>query len=142
MSEILEKAVAAINDKMAGATFDSSVKFKIEDQGSIVVDSDGVRISEEETDCTLIASLDIFTKILDGDMNATEAYMTGSLKVEGSMSAAMELSSILAKDNETNLSKYMLEHGQIIFKKAEDGRKLRIAIWKANTKELLGQFFS
>ena len=96
MSEILEKAVAAINDKMAGAAFDSRVKFRIEDEGSIVVDSDGVRISGEETDCTLIASLDIFTKILDGDMNATEAYMTGSLKVEGSMSAAMELSSILA----------------------------------------------
>ena len=35
MSEVLEKAVAAINDKMAGATFDSSVKFKIEDEGSI-----------------------------------------------------------------------------------------------------------
>ena len=96
MSEVLEKAVAAINDKMAGATFDSSVKFKIEDEGSIVVDSDGVRASDEETDCTLIASLDVFTKILDGDMNATEAYMTGSLKVEGSMSAAMELSSLLA----------------------------------------------
>ena len=96
MSEVLEKAVAAINDKMAGATFDSSVKFKIEDEGSIVVDSDGVWVSEEETDCTLIASLEVFTKILDGDMNATEAYMTGSLKVEGSMSAAMELSSLLA----------------------------------------------
>ncbi len=96
MSEILEKAVAAINDKMAEATFDSSVKFKIENEGSIVVDSDGVRISDEETDCTLIASIDVFTKILDGDMNATEAYMTGSLKVEGSMSAAMELSSLLA----------------------------------------------
>ena len=96
MSEVLEKAVAAINDKMAGATFDSSVKFKIEDEGSIVVDSDGVRVSDEETDCTLIASLDVFTRILDGDMNATEAYMTGSLKVEGSMSAAMELSSLLA----------------------------------------------
>ena len=96
MSEVLEKAVAAINDKMAGATFDSSVKIKIEDEGSIVVDSDGVRVSDEETDCTLIASLDVFTKILDGDMNATEAYMTGSLKVEGSMSAAMELSSLLA----------------------------------------------
>ena len=96
MSEILEKAVAAVNDKMAGANFDSSVKFKIEDEGSIVVDSDGVRISDEETDCTLVASLDVFTKILDGDMNATEAYMTGSLKVEGAMRAAMELSSLLA----------------------------------------------
>ena len=96
MSEILEKAVEAINDKMAGAAFGSSVKFKIEDEGSIVVDGEGVRVSDEETDCTLIASLEVFTKILDGDMNATEAYMTGSLKVEGSMSAAMELSSILA----------------------------------------------
>ena len=96
MSEILEKAVVAINDKMAGATFDSSVKFKVEDEGSIVVDNEGVRVSDEETDYTLIANLDVFTKILDGDINATEAYMTGSLKVEGSMSAAMELSSILA----------------------------------------------
>ena len=96
MSEILEKAVVTINDKMAGADFDSSVKFTIESEGSIVVDSDGVRVSDEETDCTLIASLDVFTKILDGDINATEAYMTGSLKVEGSMSAAMELSGILA----------------------------------------------
>ena len=96
MSEILEKAVVAINDKMKGVAFDASVKFKIEDEGSIVVDSEGVRVSDEETDCTLIASQDVFTKILDGDINATEAYMTGSLKVEGSMSAAMELSSILA----------------------------------------------
>ena len=96
MSEILEKAVLTISDKMASADFDSSVKFKIENEGSIVVDSEGVRVSDEETDCTLIASLDVFTKILDGDINATEAYMTGSLKVEGSMSAAMELSGILA----------------------------------------------
>ena len=96
MSETLEKAVLAINNKMAGATFESSVKFKVEAEGSIVVDSEGVRISDEETDCTLIASVDVFTKILDGEMNATEAYMTGSLKVEGSMSAAMELSSILS----------------------------------------------
>ena len=96
MSEILEKAVVTISDKMVSADFDSSVKFKIENEGSIVVDSEGVRVSDEETDCTLIASLDVFTKILDGDINATEAYMTGSLKVEGSMSAAMELSGILA----------------------------------------------
>ncbi len=96
MSEILEKAVATITEKMEGSTFDSSVKFKIEEEGSIVVDSDGVRLSDEETDCTLIATMETFGDILNGDTNATEAYMTGSLKVEGSMSAAMELSSILS----------------------------------------------
>ena len=41
----------------------------------------------------------------------------------------------------TNLSKHMLKNGQIIFKKAEDGRKLRMAIWKANTKSALGTVF-
>ena len=96
MSEILDKAVSAIMNKMAGSSFDSSVKFKIQDVGTVVVDGEGVRISDEETDCTLLASIEVFTKILEGEMNATEAYMTGSLKVEGSMSAAMELSSILA----------------------------------------------
>ena len=96
MSEVLEKATAAISEKMQGASFNSSVKFRIEEEGSIVVDGDGVRVSEEETDCTLIATLETFSSILSGDINATEAYMTGSLKVEGSMSAAMELSSILS----------------------------------------------
>ena len=42
------------------------------------------------------AFMENMTAYEDGDMNATEAYMTGSLKVEGSMSAAMELSSLLA----------------------------------------------
>jgi putative sterol carrier protein len=96
MSEVLEKATVTITEKMGETTFSSSVKFKIEEEGSIVVDSDGARVSEEDTDCTLIASLETFSNILSGDINATEAYMTGSLKVEGSMSAAMELSSILS----------------------------------------------
>ena len=96
MSEVLEKAITTITEKMQGTSFNSSVKFIIEDEGSIVVDNDGVRISDEETDCTLIAALETFSSILSGDINATEAYMTGSLKVEGSMSAAMELSSILS----------------------------------------------
>ena len=62
MSEILEKAVLAIDEKMAGATFDSSVKFKIEDEGSIVVDNEGVRVSDEETDFTLISLSGYFHK--------------------------------------------------------------------------------
>ena len=96
MSNILETAIKALEEKLQDKSIDFSAKFEIENEGSIVVDGNGVRESTEETDCTLIASLEVFTKILDGDMNATEAYMTGSLKVEGSMSAAMELSSILA----------------------------------------------
>ena len=35
----------------------------------------------------------------------------------------------------------MLENGKINFKKAEDGRKLRIATWKANAKRAPGTIF-
>ena len=35
----------------------------------------------------------------------------------------------------------MLQNGQITFKKAEDGRKLRIATWKAETKRAFGTVF-
>ena len=42
---------------------------------------------------------------------------------------------------QTNLSKYMLEDGQIIFKKAGDGRNLRIAIWKTQIKRICGTIF-
>ena len=35
----------------------------------------------------------------------------------------------------------MLENGEVIFKKADDRRNLRIAIWKARTKRALGTVF-
>ena len=39
------------------------------------------------------------------------------------------------------LEKYLLENGQIIFKKSEDGRKLRTAFWKAKKKKAHGTVF-
>ena len=39
------------------------------------------------------------------------------------------------------LEKYILENGQIIFKKSDDGRKLRIAFWKAKKKKAHGTVF-
>ena len=41
----------------------------------------------------------------------------------------------------TKLKKYSLENGQTIFKKTEDGRTLRIAIWKAKKVEANGTVF-
>ena len=96
MSKIIDDAVAALKEKMSNTSFDGSAKFEIENEGSIVVDSNGVRESTEETDCTLIASAETFQNILEGEMNPTSAFMGGSLKVEGSMGVAMQLGNILA----------------------------------------------
>ena len=96
MSDTLEKAAAALNEKLAGGAFDSSAKFAIADLGSIVLDSDGARVSDDETDVTLSADADTFEQILSGDLNPTGAFMSGKLSVDGDMGVAMKLASVLA----------------------------------------------
>ena len=90
MSDILTHAIAALSEKL-GDGFDGSAKFEITGEGSIVVDADGVRAGDDETDVTMIASAETFRGILSGDVNPTMAFMTGKLKVEGSMGMAMKL---------------------------------------------------
>lgn len=96
MSDVIEKAVEALNAKLGDSGFDGSAKFTIEGEGSIVIDSDGVRAAEEETEVTLSADADTFRAILDGDLNPTAAFMSGRLKVDGDMGAAMRLAPALA----------------------------------------------
>ena len=96
MSEILEKAAAALNEKLAGGGFDASAKFAIADLGAIVLDGDGARISDDDADVTLSAYADTFEQILSGDLNPTGAFMSGKLSVDGDMGIAMQLASVLA----------------------------------------------
>ncbi len=95
MSKIITKAVEALSAKVADG-FDGSAKFTIEGEGSIVLDAQGVRASDEETDVTLTASAETFEGMMTGDVNPTMAFMTGKLKIDGSMSQAMKLASVLA----------------------------------------------
>lgn len=95
MSSIITKAVEALSAKVSGG-YDGSAKFTIDGEGSIVLDSSGVRASDEDTDVTLTASAETFEGMMSGDVNPTMAFMTGKLKIDGSMSQAMKLAAILA----------------------------------------------
>ncbi|MEP2533288.1 SCP2 sterol-binding domain-containing protein [Shimia sp.] len=96
MSQIVADAVKALTEKLSGDAFDGSAKFEIEGEGSLVIDADGVRASDEDTDVTLSADVDTFQSILEGDLNPTAAFMSGKLTVDGDMGAAMRLGSVLA----------------------------------------------
>ncbi|MCV2889495.1 SCP2 sterol-binding domain-containing protein [Ruegeria aquimaris] len=96
MSEILDQAVAELNQKMSGAGFASSAKFAIAEVGSIVLDASGARISDEDADVTLSADADTFQQIISGEMNPTGAFMSGKLTIDGDMGVAMQLASALA----------------------------------------------
>ena len=95
MTNIIDTAIEALEEKLQGKNVDFSAKFEIENEGSIIVDNNGVRASSEDTDCTLIASAETFQDILSGETNPTSAFMSGNLKVEGSMGVAMQLGNIL-----------------------------------------------
>ena len=94
MSDVIDKAVETLNAKIGGS-YDGSAKFVIEDEGAIMLDSAGARAGDEDADVTLTASVETFQRMLEGDVNPTMAFMSGKLKVDGSMSEAMKLASVL-----------------------------------------------
>ena len=96
MTNIMAEAVEAIEKKLDGSVFDGSAKFAIQDEGSIIIDSSGVRVSDDETEVTLSASLETFQEILEGDLDSASAFMTGRLQLDGDMSVAMRLASVLS----------------------------------------------
>ena len=89
--DTLESRVDA--SKTAG--LNNSFLFEIEGAGTWKVDvADGaVTVSEGagDADVTIRTSEETFTAIASGEQNPTTAYMTGKLKVEGDMGAALKL---------------------------------------------------
>ena len=95
MSEVIEKAVTALSDRIDGG-FDGSAKFVISGEGTIMIDGGGIRAADEDADVTLTADADTFQSILGGDLNPTTAFMTGKLTVDGDMGVAMVLGNVLS----------------------------------------------
>ncbi|MCI4661174.1 MAG: SCP2 sterol-binding domain-containing protein [Neomegalonema sp.] len=96
MSDIVTKAVAALGPKFAGSGFENTAKFNIEGEGSVMVDGENVSAEDGEADVTLTASPEVFEQILEGDLDPAAAFMSGRLSVEGDMSVAMAMGSLLA----------------------------------------------
>ena len=92
--EFFETLEARVDpSKTAGMS--NSYLFEVEGAGTWKVDVvDGnVSVSEGpgEADATIRTSEETFRAIASGDQNPTTAYMTGKIKVDGDMAAAMKL---------------------------------------------------
>ncbi|MBC7505641.1 MAG: SCP2 sterol-binding domain-containing protein [Sandarakinorhabdus sp.] len=83
----------------AGGAFKKSVKFDFGADGLVRIDDTVspaiVDNANEPTDCTVKVAMADFMEIATGKQNAQMAFMMGKLKVEGDMSVAMQLGSIL-----------------------------------------------
>lgn len=95
MSDIVAAAVKALNERLGGEGLDGSVRFVIEDEGSIRVDESGASAGDGDADCTLTASAETFQDLLSGNLDPTAAFIGGRLAVDGNMGLAMQLASRL-----------------------------------------------
>ena len=93
MSTLLNDALQAVTTKLGDQDLPGTVKFTLNGEGSIVIDGAGAHISDEETDVTLSADPEVFKDILEGNLGATGAFMTGRLSIDGNMGIAMQLAS-------------------------------------------------
>lgn len=96
MSEVMDQAVTELNKRLEGKGFDGTAMFVLTGEGSIFVDRGEAREGEGPADVTLTASPEVFRDILSGETNATSAFMSGKLALDGDMGTAMRLASVLA----------------------------------------------
>lgn len=82
---------------LAAAKGGQGVSFKFAfPSGIIVVNGDGTVTNDNvDADCTIAATEDNFTAILNGDLNPMMAVMTGKVKISGDMSVAMKLTNLI-----------------------------------------------
>ena len=85
MTKAIQEAIESLQEKMGDEEIDGSIKFEIENVGSIVIDGGNVKESDDETDCTLRGELEIFMEIFRGEISSTAAFMSGKLKIDGNM---------------------------------------------------------
>ena len=96
----LEKITTEFKERVgAHSPLDKIIKFDFGDDGCVRVDGavsptvvDNV---DSEADCTIKVTMDDFKAIASGEQNPQMAFMMGKLKVEGDMSLAMQLGTLL-----------------------------------------------
>jgi putative sterol carrier protein len=103
---VLERVMNENPEAIRGLNVIYQYEITGEDSGTfqLVIEDGAARVIEgatESAECTLRLSDKNFKKMIVGKLNGTAAFMTGKLKVQGSMELALKLEGIL---NEYDMS--------------------------------------
>jgi putative sterol carrier protein len=96
----LESTTEGLRAKAAAAApLGHRVRFDLGDDGAIFWDGTGatpvIDNGAAEAETTIVISLADLEQLANGGLDATMAYMTGRLKIEGSMGVAMKIGQVL-----------------------------------------------
>lgn len=91
----IQSIAQTISRRMAGSGFDRSVKVNLAGAGSVLIDGESVTVGDGDAECTVTVSAEDFSDIASGDLSPTTAFMTGKMKIDGDMGAAMALAQVL-----------------------------------------------
>ena len=93
--QFFETLEARAGDSSKAAGLNATYLFDIDGAGKWIVRVENGQVSVREgqgdADTTISASEETFMRIVDGEQNATSAFMMGKLKVSGDLTNAMKL---------------------------------------------------
>ena len=91
LEEIANMISEGLGDDDSGVG--KKVKMDFGDDGCVLIDMTSaphiVSTDDGDADCTMKVSMDDYSKMLAGELDGQMAFMTGKLKLEGDMGAAM-----------------------------------------------------
>ena len=90
VTEMAKKAAAV-------APIGNTLKFNMGGECIFIDGNNGnaVTAEDKDADCTISVDKDDFLALTSGDLNPMMAFMSGKIKVDGDMSVAMKLQSLL-----------------------------------------------
>ncbi|MFK7888951.1 MAG: SCP2 sterol-binding domain-containing protein [Gammaproteobacteria bacterium] len=91
----LDQARARIQKLLDEKPFDGTIKFDCGDQGNLMMSQDQINDTDGEAPCTVTLSAEDLLALIDGELNPTIGFMQGKLKIDGDMSVALKLASLL-----------------------------------------------
>lgn len=96
----IENVKTELETRLLGAPpIGATVKITIPEDGHLLIDGATNAITlggdQDGAETTLICSAEVMNKIAQGTQDPTMAYMTGKLKVQGTMGYALKLASLL-----------------------------------------------